>query len=274
MSKATENPLGRAVAAPPDYDSSVLFAIPRAQGRQLPELSGELPFAGSDRWFAWEVSWLNDKGVPQIAVARFDVPADSLNIIESKSLKLYLQSMNHSLLGSAAQLKTLITRDLSRVAAAPVAVELYGPEQWPALARAAVMAGECIDDDFSGVLPAEPERAVLECTGDEIVSEQLYSHLFRSRCPVTGQPDWASLAIAYTGPRIARCGLLAYLAGYRNHAAYHEQCVEQMFCDISVACRPSRLDICANFLRRGGLDISPRRYSGAPVSRDTLQLRQ
>ena len=254
----TDLPLGRQVEYPRAYDPGLLFPIPRSEGRGEIGLSGgPLPFVGHDRWHAYELSWLDARGVPQVGVATFVVPAASPRLVESKSLKLYLNAFNATTMASREAVRDTIARDLSGVAGAPVDVTLDLPPV------EAPFADESID-----ALPVEithygPPRAdLLALAGDEVVAEVLTSELLKSNCPVTGQPDWADLRIAYRGPRIDRASLLRYVVSFRDHCEFHEQCVERIFVDLQARCRPERLSVEARYTRRGGLDINP--WRGTP----------
>lgn len=252
-------PLGREVDYPQHYDASVLCPIPRQLSRDTLGIAArQLPFVGEDIWNAYELSWLDMKGKPVVAQAEFRVPADSPAIIESKSFKLYLNSFNQSRFQDQQAVAERLTQDLSAVARGDVRVSLSTVDSGPV----ATLSGFCVDeldvsvDDYS-LCPQQLK------TQGPAVEEQLYSHLLRSLCPVTGQPDWATLVIHYRGPQIDREGLLRYVIGYRQHQEFHEQCVERIYCDISHYCQPEFLLVYARYLRRGGLDINPYRCSEA-----------
>jgi 7-cyano-7-deazaguanine reductase len=248
-------PLGRDSAYPEQYDAGLLYPIPRAANRApLGIDEGALPFVGEDEWHAFEVSWLNSRGKPIVAVARFRLPAHSPNLIESKSWKLYLNSFNQSRFYSRQEVMETLANDLAVAAGAEVSVELFdvdaselSPQQLP---------GECLDDLDIAINDYTPSSAHLS-VGNEIVEETLYSHLLKSNCPVTGQPDWGSVLIRYKGPKIDREGLLRYLIGFRQHQDFHEHCVEHIFTDIMTQAKPVQLLVLARYVRRGGLDISP-----------------
>ncbi|HEY4529063.1 MAG TPA: NADPH-dependent 7-cyano-7-deazaguanine reductase QueF [Luteimonas sp.] len=274
----TGNPLGREVAYPRAFDPSLLFPIPRAQGRAALGLEGAaLPFAGHDRWHAYELSWLDGRGRPMVETATFLVPADSPHLIESKSLKLYLNSLNGSRFDSRAEVLARIVADLSAAAGAPVTVAFGLP---PVDAGNGAMPGapEPVSLDLLEVECSAydtPDPGLLATDGTGHADEVLHSNLLKSNCPVTGQPDWASVRIAYSGPRIDHEGLLRYLVSFREHAGFHEQCVEQVFTDILARCRPDALSVEARYTRRGGLDINPWRATpGLPapaMARDPRQ---
>ena len=256
----SELPLGREVAYPRAYDPSLLFPIARDTGRgALGIAAGPLPFIGHDRWHAYELSWLDGRGKPVVAAATFLVPADSPSLVESKSLKLYLNSLNATRFTDPAEVRARITADLSAAAGAPVAVGFGLP---PVDAGDGAAAGDPAPVSIDGLDVHcdeydHPNAALLSADAGEVVHEVLHSALLKSNCPVTGQPDWASLRIACRGPRIDREGLLRYLVSFREHAGFHEQCVEQVFIDLSARCRPVELSVEARYTRRGGLDINP-----------------
>lgn len=249
--------LGRPATYPAEYDPSLLFPIARQTKRDEIGLGGTLPFFGADIWNAYELSWLNLRGKPQIAIATFIVPADSPNMVESKSLKLYLNSYNQTRLASHEALQAQLYADLSRVAGASVQVRLTLPDAFSGLAMAD-MAGELLDRLDIEVERYSPDPAALSVqTNASVIEQTLVSHLLKSNCPVTGQPDWASVQIHYAGQPIEQAGLLRYLIGFRNQNEFHEQCVERIFTDILRVCRPIKLSVYARYTRRGGLDINP-----------------
>ncbi|WP_431023817.1 NADPH-dependent 7-cyano-7-deazaguanine reductase QueF [Halomonas sp. H5] len=262
-------PLGRDSAYPEHYDAGLLYPIPRAANRApLGIEEGQLPFVGEDEWHAFELSWLNARGKPVVAVARFRLPADSPNLIESKSWKLYLNSFNQTRLESREALIATLEADLAAAAGAPVTVELFGVDD-TALAPQR-LPGDCLDDLDIEVNDYTPSAEHL-VVGEEVVEETLHSHLLKSNCPVTGQPDWGSVLIRYRGPRLDREGLLRYLISYRQHQDFHEHCVEHIFTDLLARARPERLLVMARYVRRGGLDISP--WRGTPGETPPLPLR-
>ncbi|MAK56018.1 MAG: NADPH-dependent 7-cyano-7-deazaguanine reductase QueF [Pusillimonas sp.] len=252
-------PLGREVAYPAQYDPSVLFAVNRKTNR------AQLPFVpewfGADIWHAYEVSWLNAKGKPLVAMARFIVPHNSPNIIESKSFKLYLNSYNESRFNNITEVQERLEEDLSGVAGAPVQValtELHKIET----ALCAPLEGASIDNADIEIRHYQPNAGLLKCVANaQPVNETLTSDLLKSNCPVTGQPDWGSLQIQYHGPQINRESLLKYIVSLRQHTEFHEHCVEKIYCDIWQACQPEFLFVYACYTRRGGLDINPWRSS-------------
>ena len=250
-----ESPLGRSTPLPERYDPSLLFPVERADARAAIGVGASLPFTGHDAWTAWELAWLDASGRPQVAVGRFEVPAASPRIVESKSVKLYLASLNHERIESREVCAATIARDLSAATGAEVRVALALPPAFGGLAREPA-DGASIDAAPLASIPDEPDPSRLTTTawdGDET----LHTSLFRSVCPVTGQPDYATVIVRYRGPRIERGPLLAYLAGFRRHPGFHESCVERIFVDLLAACRPNKLAVEARFTRRGGLDINP-----------------
>lgn len=262
-------PLGRDSAYPEHYDAGLLYPIPRAANRAPLGIAEEaLPFVGEDEWHAFELSWLNARGKPMVAVARFRLPADSPNLIESKSWKLYLNSFNQTRLESREALIATLEADLAAAAGAPVTVELFDVDD-AALAPQR-LPGDCLDDLDIEVNDYTPSAEHL-VVGEEVVEETLHSHLLKSNCPVTGQPDWGSVLIRYRGPRLDREGLLRYLISYRQHQDFHEHCVEHIFTDLLARARPERLLVMARYVRRGGLDISP--WRGTPGEMPPLPLR-
>ena len=266
------SPLGKASAYPNSYDASQLFPIARQPKREELGLSGTLPFFGVDIWNAYEVSWLNQRGKPQIAIATFMIAADSPNIIESKSFKLYLNSFNQTRLANQGELVALLRQDLSAAAGASVQVSLTEPAQFNAL-RMGELGGLLLDRLDIEVVDHHPDPQLLSATHDAVpVEETLLSHLLKSNCPVTGQPDWGSVQIHYVGAPINQEALLKYLIGFREHNEFHEQCVERIFVDVLRQCRPQKLSVYARYTRRGGLDINPWR-SNFSSTRQPLNLR-
>jgi 7-cyano-7-deazaguanine reductase len=262
VSRPQDSSLGQATAYPQCYDPGLLFPIPRAAQRAELGLGERLPFTGEDLWTAYELSWLDARGKPQVAMAEFRVPADSPCLIESKSWKLYLNSFANERMGSTAELVERLRADLSTAAGARLGVDLQLPQDWRLDHRP--LPGECIDaQDIAVDCYGPPQPELLHADADALVEESLVSHLLKSNCPVTGQPDWASVQIAYAGPRIERAGLLRYLVSFRNHSDFHEHCVERIFVDLSARCAPTRLSVYARYTRRGGLDINPFRSSEA-----------
>ena len=263
------SPLGRDTAYPARYDAGLLYPIPRAAARAELGITGDaLPFIGLDRWQAFELSWLDARGKPQVATATFRVPADSPNLIESKSFKLYLNSFNASRFDDAEAVRARIEADLSQAAGGSVDMRFDLPAMEPEATAAESIDGLDVAIDRYG----PPDASLLSADAGDIAEETLASALLKSNCPVTGQPDWADVTIAYRGPRIDRAGLLRYLVSFRDHAGFHEQCVERIFIDLMARCAPQRLSVEARYTRRGGLDINPWRAtpgSAAPASTRT-----
>lgn len=262
MDPIHDSPLGKASASVEHYDPSLLFRIAREKQRRAIGIDGALPFTGVDIWNAYELSWLDSRGKPQVAIGEFRVPATSPNIIESKSLKLYLNSYNQTRNDSIDAFRDRVADDLSRATGAPVAV-LLTPSDRFAQFGSGELAGESIDElpiniDEYGPPDADCLRVRVNA---ETVSEILVSNLLKSNCPVTGQPDWASIQITYGGAAIDRESLLRYLVSFRRHDDFHEHCVERIFADISERCAPTALSVYARYTRRGGLDINPWRSS-------------
>jgi 7-cyano-7-deazaguanine reductase len=275
MSTPQDSSLGHEVAYPSQYDAGLLFPIPRATGRaEIGIADDALPFIGHDRWHAYEISWLDARGKPNVATATFTVPCASPNLVESKSLKLYLNSLNAECINIEEALRERIAFDLSARAGADIAVAFGLPPMVEAGDQSS--PGESIDaldidiDDYG-----PPNPGHLSADPAQVVEELLTSQLLKSNCPVTGQPDWASVILSYRGPRIDRAGLLRYLVSFRDHAGFHEQCVERMFHDVMARCRPQALSIEARYTRRGGLDINPWRAThGFPPPAAAREIRQ
>ncbi|UJB34184.1 NADPH-dependent 7-cyano-7-deazaguanine reductase QueF [Chromobacterium sp. Beijing] len=252
-----QSPLGKTVSYQDHYDPHLLFPIPRQAKRdEIGVDAAALPFAGVDIWTGFELSWLNARGKPQVGIAAFRIPADSPNLIESKSFKLYLNSYNQTRMAGLDALRRQLAADLSAAAGKPIGVDIMLPQQFGG-ETVAELAGDCIDDLDIEVDNYAPCPQILRADAGDIVSETLCSHLLKSNCLVTGQPDWGSVQIRYTGPRLDREALLRYLIGFRQHNEFHEQCVERIFTDLLRACAPSRLTVYARYTRRGGLDINP-----------------
>ena len=251
------SPLGKPTEYIAEYTPSLLFPIARQGKREEIGVTGTLPFFGVDIWNAYELSWLNLRGKPQVAVATFTVPADSPNIIESKSLKLYLNSFNQTRVAGPDALADMLRADLSDGFGAPVQVKLSLPESFSTLGIGE-LEGLLLDRLDIEVNSYTPDASLLKANHQEAtVEETLVSHLLKSNCLVTGQPDWGSIQIRYVGSQIDQEGLLQYLIGFRNHNEFHEQCVERIFMDVLRQCRPQKLSVYARYTRRGGLDINP-----------------
>jgi 7-cyano-7-deazaguanine reductase len=250
-----DSPLGRATRYPEAYDPALLYPVERAPQREALGFAGALPFGGADHWTAWEVGWLDAARRPRVAIATFAVPCESPRIVESKSVKLWLASVNHAIFATVEELRQALVRDLSAAIGARIEIAVDLPETWGRHVRRE-FAGVSIDDDPPAAHPDAPDASLLRAAGG-VVEETLVTHGFRSVCPVTGQPDYASVAIATRGPRLDRAALAAYLAGFRRHPGFHEHCVERIFADVLRACAPEALRVEARFTRRGGVDINP-----------------
>ena len=262
-----QSPLGKASAYADQYDATLLFPIPRAQKRAELGITGDAPFFGADLWTAYEVSWLNARGKPQVALAHITVPCESPNIVESKSFKLYLNSFNNSRFTSTEEVRDAIRADVSEA--------VWRGNDQPRTIGLKLVLAEAFEQERMGELEGVLlDRLDIECDqytpapellkadhGQIPVSEDLVSHLLKSNCLVTGQPDWGSVQISYSGPQIDQEGLLKYIISFRNHNEFHEQCVERIFMDIWARCKPIKLSVYARYTRRGGLDINPLRTS-------------
>ena len=280
MHSPDQSPLGKASAYADQYDPSLLFPLARAPKRAEIGITGSAPFVGADLWTAFELSWLNERGKPQVALAHITVPCETPNIVESKSFKLYLNSYNNTRFATAQDVQARLRADISeavwRGAETPgtVGVRLVLPEQFDQepLHELDGLLLDRLDIECDTYQPA-PE--LLRAAMDEApVSEVLVSHLLKSNCLVTGQPDWGSVQIAYSGAQIDQEGLLQYIVSFRNHNEFHEQCAERIFMDIWQRCRPIKLAVYARYTRRGGLDINPLRTSAPmplPANRRTAR---
>jgi 7-cyano-7-deazaguanine reductase len=267
MPTPEESQLGKPACYADRYDPTLLFPISRAPKREEIGLAGPVPFFGADLWTAFELSWLNPRGKPQVAIAHVTVPCETPNIVESKSFKLYLGSFNNTVFASAEEVRERMRTDLAEA--------LWRGAPAPASIGVRVLLPELFDREPVHELDGlSLDRLDIECTdytpaphlltaaaGEPPVEEVLTSNLLKSNCLVTGQPDWGSIQIRYTGPPIEQGGLLRYLVSFRNHNEFHEQCVERIFMDVWRRCKPTRLAVYARYTRRGGLDINPFRTS-------------
>ena len=267
MHSPDQSPLGKASPYADQYDPGLLFPIARAPKRSEIGITGSVPFVGADLWTAFELSWLNERGKPQVALAHFTVPCETPNIVESKSFKLYLNSFNQTRFATAQDVQARLRADISeavwRGAQHPgtVGVRLLLPEQFDQ-EPVHELDGLNLDRLDIECHTYQPASELLRTATDEApVSEVLVSHLLKSNCLVTGQPDWGSVRIAYTGPQIDQERLLQYLVSFRNHNEFHEQCVERIYMDLWTRCQPIKLEVYARYTRRGGLDINPWRTS-------------
>ncbi|MEE1923760.1 NADPH-dependent 7-cyano-7-deazaguanine reductase QueF [Pseudomonas sp. 148P] len=269
---AEHSPLGKSSEYVSTYTPSLLFPIPRlAKWAELGVSGDNLPWQGVDFWNCFELSWLLPSGKPVVAIGEFAIPADSPNIIESKSFKLYLNSLNQTVFDSPEALQACLVKDLSAAAGKPVGVRIRSLGE---VAGEGVVSlpGQCIDDLDVGISNYEqPQPELLRCNKDKQVEQVLHSHLLKSNCPVTGQPDWGSVVVEYRGPELDAASLLTYLISFRQHADFHEQCVERIYLDLKRLLDPEHLTVYARYVRRGGLDINPYR-SMEPVEVDNRRL--
>ena len=262
-----QSPLGKTTDYVDQYDPSLLFPLPRESKRVEIGITGSVPFLGADLWTAFELSWLNTKGKPQVAIAHITIPCESTHIVESKSFKLYLNSFNNTRFADASEVLARLRVDIAEAAwrggpVQSVGVRLIAAEQFD---REPVyeldgLSLDRLDVECTHYQPA-PELLVTAPAAEGMVTEVLVSNLLKSNCLVTGQPDWGSVQISYTGLQIQQEGLLQYLVSFRNHNEFHEQCVERIFMDIWARCKPAKLTVYARYTRRGGLDINPLRTS-------------
>jgi 7-cyano-7-deazaguanine reductase len=275
MNTPEQSQLGKSSTYVDQYDAALLFPIARRPKRDEIGLAATLPFFGADLWTAYELSWLNPRGKPQLALARITVPAESTHIVESKSVKLYLNSFNNSVFADASAVQTRLREDLSAAiwqggaVMSSVGVQLVLPQDFDKepVHELDGLNLDRLDLECAHYQPA-PELLTAQLN-EAPVTETLTSQLLKSNCLVTGQPDWGSVRISYTGPQIDQAGLLQYIVSFRNHNEFHEQCVERIFMDIWRACKPSKLEVYARYTRRGGVDINPWRTShpmAAPVN--------
>lgn len=275
MHSVEQSPLGKSSEYIATYSPELLFPIPRATKWAELGLSAEtLPYRGVDYWNCFELSWLLPSGKPVVAIGEFSIAADSPNIIESKSFKLYLNSLNQSVFASEAALVSVLEKDLSATAGKPVGVRVRSLNE-VAREGLAALPGTCIDDlDISISDYQAPRPELLACDTSRVVEESLHSHLLKSNCPVTGQPDWGSVVVEYQGAALEPASLLAYLVSFRQHADFHEQCVERIFLDLQRLLQPEHLTVYARYVRRGGLDINPYRTTLATLPENRRLVRQ
>jgi 7-cyano-7-deazaguanine reductase len=257
---AEHSPLGKSSEYIATYTPSLLFPIPRAaKWAELGLTAQTLPYKGVDFWNCYELSWLLPSGKPVVAIGEFSIPADSPNIIESKSFKLYLNSLNQTAFADRAQLQATLEKDLSAAAGKPVGVRIRSLADIESEGVAA-LPGVCVDEldvTISGYDRPQPE--LLRCDDSRLVQESLHSHLLKSNCPVTSQPDWGSVVVEYHGAALDHASFLEYIVSFRQHSDFHEQCVERIFLDLQRLLKPERLTVYARYVRRGGLDINPYR---------------
>lgn len=269
---AEHSPLGKSSEYIATYTPSLLFPIPRAaKWAELGLTAETLPYQGVDFWNCYELSWLLPSGKPVVAIAEFSIPADSPNIIESKSFKLYLNSLNQTAFADRAELTATLVKDLSEAAGKPVGVRIRSLADIEG-EGVATMPGLCIDElDVSINSYDRPQPELLRCDDSRVVEQSLHSHLLKSNCPVTSQPDWGSVAVEYRGAELDPASLLAYIVSFRQHSDFHEQCVERIFLDLQRLLKPEKLTVYARYVRRGGLDINPYRSTDS-ISPDNRRL--
>jgi len=272
---AEHSPLGKSSDYVATYSPHLLFPIPRApKWAELGLTAETLPYQGVDLWNCYELSWLLPSGKPVVAIGEFEIPADSPSIIESKSFKLYLNSLNQSVFESREALAEVMSSDLSAAAGKPVKVRLRTLDE-VAAEGVATLPGRCVDDlDVTIEHYDHPQPGLLACDAGHMVEESLHSHLLKSNCPVTGQPDWGSVVVEYRGAALQAESLLAYLVSFRQHADFHEQCVERIFLDLQRLLQPEKLTVYGRYVRRGGLDINPYRSTEAMVVDNRRLVRQ
>ena len=250
--------LGQKTEYASQYDRTLLQPVPRALNRDGLGITQNQPFTiGADIWTAYEISWLNEKGLPQVAIADIYLDYQSQNLIESKSFKLYLNSFNQSKFADFNAVQQTMQRDLSECAQGDVKVRLNPMAVYDSQ-KIDHLQGDCIDEQDIEITSYEFNANWLkDCISDEIVEEKLVSHLLKSNCLITNQPDWGTLHIHYVGKKINHEKLLRYVVSFRQHNEFHEQCVERIFCDLMHYAKPEKLTVYARYTRRGGLDINP-----------------
>ncbi len=257
-----DSTLGQKVNYSNEYDPTLLFKIDRQTKRSEIGINSEkLPFKGVDIWTAYEVSWLNLNGVPKVVIAEISIPAHSLFIVESKSLKLYLNSFNQTKYASSEDVKTAIRGDLEKLLETKITIKFVNLSSSFTHSNTDYEIIDSIDCSISEYSPNKNLLKIKENKGDFKVC----SHLLKSNCLVTNQPDWGSVFIEYSGNEINEESLLRYIISFRNHNEFHEQCVERIFSDIMISCRPERLSVYARYTRRGGIDINPYRSTETKV---------
>lgn len=266
------SPLAQKTSYSQYYSKDLLFPITRQSNRDAMGIAQPLPFKGVDVWNCYELSWLNNKGKPLVALAELIFPCTSLQLIESKSLKLYLNSFNQTRFADLTAVQETIQRDLSAAVAEQVTVKIIPVADYPQI-KLEDFTGLCLDDLDIHCDTYETTPEFLTVT-DQQIEETLFSRLLRSNCPVTGQPDWADVQIQYAGSQIDHAGLLRYIISFRNHDEFGEQCVERIFTHIMRHCVPQKLTVQARFTRRGGLDINPYRSTENTLPKNIRTARQ
>lgn len=258
------------------YSPELLQGVPRSLNRSQLGIETHLPFnTGADLWTAFELSWLNEKGVPQVAIAEISLDFRSENLVESKSFKLYLNSLNQTKFNSVYAVQACLERDLKHCARGEVQVEIK-PLHTFQNRLITSLAGENIDNQDIRIESYTFDAGLLEdCSKNgEWVEETLVSDLLKSNCLITQQPDWGSVQIHYVGQKINREKLLRYLISFREHNEFHEQCVERIYCDLLRYAKMEKLTVYARYTRRGGLDINPFRSNFESVPRGIRLPRQ
>lgn len=272
--------LGKSTEYCSEYNPKLLQAVPRSLNRDdLSLQTNDLPFIGEDVWYGYELSWLNKQGKPIVAVAEFRFACTSQNLVESKSFKLYLNSFNQSKFSSIEEVEQILTKDLSATAQVQAEVTLFSVEQCPPLAiKPTDKSTICIDEEDVSIESYQYQAELLSQaqanSPEDSTTEKLVSHLLKSNCLITNQPDWASVYIDYKGKAMDHAILLKYLISFRQHNEFHEQCVERIFCDLQQYCQLEELTVFARYTRRGGLDINPFRsthLTRAPLLRTLRQ---
>ena len=276
MADYSDTGLGKETLYNDQYDASLLCPIPRSKARHQNEAGDTAvsAYIGVDLWTAFEISWLNRDGLPQVAIGEFIFPCTSDAIVESKSFKLYLNSFNQSHFGSMDDVSEIMRADLSAASGSSVDVILYEIAEYNGFKPIAEPSGICLDNRSVVIDTYQPDARFLMASETVEANQTLYSHLLRTNCPVTDQPDWASVYISYKGPQIDLDGLLQYIVSFRQHQDFHEQCVEKIFCDIMARCKPTELSVYARYMRRGGLDINPYRSTLYRIPPSYRQVRQ
>ncbi|QBQ62957.1 NADPH-dependent 7-cyano-7-deazaguanine reductase QueF [Actinobacillus indolicus] len=267
--------LGQKTEYKSEYDPNLLQAVPRRLNRDSLGITVEQPFTiGADIWTLYELSWLNPQGVPQVAIADVSIDFRSENLIESKSFKLYLNSFNQTRFASLEEVQQRIQADLTKCASGQISVKIYKLSdftQQPIVD----FAGECIDEQDIHIDSYQfSTEALQNIASGEVVEERLVSHLLKSNCLITSQPDWGSVQIHYVGKRLDREKLLRYIVSFREHNEFHEQCVERIFCDLMQFAKPEKLTVYARYTRRGGLDINPFRSNFESLPENQRMARQ
>lgn len=265
------NPLGESIPSPSKYDPGILYPIPRWSARSLLDIDKKLRMYGFDHWRAYELSWLNPKGKPIVAMGEFYFDLDSDNIVESKSLKLYLNSLNQEKFNDSGEVTAVIANDLSALSKSEVKILIHGLES-DELATRQLREGRLLDSLDIEVSAELPDPSLLQKGNELVFDESVRTELFRSNCPVTGAPDWASVVIRYTGNKVSEAALLQYLCSFRHHQGYHEECAERIYRDIMLHCEPEELFVAMNYLRRGGIEINVYRCS-TPIPVDAVNPR-